>query len=79
MHGRIAAEISVLDRIEHPEKSELLTPIRMQYQKIFNTNIVANSLCFLTHPYMHQSDSQSNGHGYPMAAVRHKIQRKAGN
>jgi hypothetical protein len=37
---------AVMDRIEHPENSWLLTPIQMQYQETLNTNIIANFLSF---------------------------------
>jgi hypothetical protein len=49
---------SVLDRIMHPEKSECLIPIRLQYQETFNTNIVANFLSFITAIHTPQSDKR---------------------
>jgi hypothetical protein len=43
---------SALDRIEHPDKSDLLTPIRMHSQETSNTSIIDDVLSFLKHPHM---------------------------
>jgi hypothetical protein len=51
-----AAENSVLDRKEHPQKSGLLIPISIQSQETFHTNNVANFLVFLTAIYMPSYD-----------------------
>jgi hypothetical protein len=46
----------VLDIIEHTGKPGLLTPIQMQYQETFNTNVIDNFLIFPTVTHMPQSD-----------------------
>jgi hypothetical protein len=47
---------SFLDRIAHPEIFECLTPIQMQSQETFNTNIIENFLIFPMAIHKPQSD-----------------------
>jgi hypothetical protein len=70
---------SVIDRIEHLKKSELLTPIWIQSQKTFNTNIVDSVLNFFMHPYTTYSVKQNQSYSDPKTAWINRFQQKVGN
>jgi hypothetical protein len=70
---------SALHSIEHPEKYEGLTPITMQSEETFNTNIVDNFLNFPTAICMHYFDKHNKSYSHWKAAIQCRFQQKGGN
>jgi hypothetical protein len=71
-----AAENSVMDRKEHPQRSKLLIPIRMQSQETFHSNIVANFLNFLMAICMHYSDNHNKNYSHQKGQTNVDFSRK---
>jgi hypothetical protein len=72
-----AAANSVLDRMVHPQKSELFIPIRMQSQETFHTNIVANFYSFPTAICVYYSNCHNKSYSHQKWQVNADFSRKS--